>query len=458
MKIIVVGCGKIGSAVIRSLVEEGHDVVAVDIDQEVVETIGDRMDVMTVCGNGVDYDTLSEAGAEDARLIIAATPVDETNILCCFLARRMGTHHSVARIESTDASERELSFIKQQMNISMFLNPAQLVAGELLNMLKLPSGIKAEYFARRSFEMIEFKVSEGSGLDGLSLIELRQKKFKERFLICVVKRGDEVIVTRDGNFVLKNGDRLMLNASPKVIDRLLREMGYIPKDSRSVMLLGGSHTAFHLSHMLTESGANLKIVEIDRQRCRELCEAFPKAVVINADGAHGEVLGEEGLTSCDAFVALTGLDEQNILMAIYASKQNVPKAFAKVDRAEFSALAGELGLDGQVVPTEHVSNVIVRYARAIENSVGNNVETLYKLLGGMAEAVEFNVRPGFKYADMPLVDLNPLMKPGILIGGIVRGNRSIIPSGDDVIKPGDRVIIVVSGHQLLDLSDIFLRA
>ncbi len=454
MKIIVVGCGKIGTSIVAALSAEGHDVTAVDMNEAVLCNLGDQYDVQTLVGYGSDYDTLVEAGAEDCRLFLSVTPSDETNILCCFLARRMGAHHTVARIENTNTSDKELQFIKQQMNISMFLNPSQLVAAELFNMLKLPTGVHADYFARRSFEMIELKLKDEAELDGMTLIEMR-KRFKGKYLICAVGRGDDVYVP-DGFFRLRNGDRITVNASPAEVDRLLPQLGYNTLETNSVMILGGSHTAYHLGKMLLDMGTIVKIIEEDRDRCRDLCESLPNAIIINGDGARGELLYEEGLQDMDAFVALTGMDEENILMAIYADRQQVPKTLAKIDRTEFSTLARQLGLDSQVEPKRLVSDLVLRYARAIENAVGNNVETLYKLMGGKAEALEFNVRQGFKKAGVALLNLNGTLKPNILIGGIVRGSERIIPGPQDSMQVGDRVIVVSSGHTLYDLSDIFI--
>ncbi len=452
MKIVVVGCGKIGTAIIGSLVAEGHDVTAVDINAEVISGITDQYDVMTVQGNGVDCDTLTEAGVADARLFISVTPADEVNILSCFLARRMGAHHTVARIEDPNCSDRELVFIKQQTNVSMFLKPAQLMAGELLNRLQLPSGVHADYFARRAFEMIEVRLRDDSKLNGINLTDMR-KRYKGRYLVCAVARGEDVVIP-DGTFELRGGDRMMLTAEPKEIDKLLKNLGYKAAASQSVMILGGSHTAYQLGNLLIELGAKVKIIEQDRNRCRELCEALPKAVIINGDGTQGELLREEGLLSTDAFVTLTGMDEENLLMAIFASKNQVPRTVCKIDRSDFTYLAEQLGVEEYVSPKRMISDVVIRYARAIENSVGSNVETLYRLLDGRVEAAEFNVRPGFKYDKVTLTELRPKMKPNILIGGILRDTEVIIPGGNDWIQVGDRVVVLAAGQQLYDLSDI----
>lgn len=450
MNIMVVGCGKIGSTILANLVAEGHDVTAVDIDPDVTADISNVYDVRTLCGNGIEYETLEEGDAHLAELFIALTPSDELNMLSCFLAKKMGARHTVARVGNPEFRGHNLAFMKQQLGISMFLNPEQLTASEILNVLKLPIGVKTEYFSRRNFEMIELRLKENSALNGLKLHELHGK-YHTKCLICAVRRGNEVFIP-DGNFELRSGDEINLTASQDEVQKFLSELGYLKKDSRSVMILGGSRTAYYLGSMLLDIGIAVKIVERDRQRCRELCEALPKAVIINADGAKQEILLEEGLLSADAFVSLTGMDEENILMSIFAASQNVPKSLTKIDRNEFIQMGEKLGLDTIISPKDLVSNMIVRYARALQNSLGSNVETMYKLMDGKAEALEFNVRPGFKKVQIPLKYLE--LKPNILIGGIIRGRRTIIPNGEDLFMEGDRVIVLATGHRLYDLADI----
>lgn len=450
MNIVIMGCGKIGGAILASLTAEGHDVTALDRNPEVLSDLANVYDVMTICGSGSDYDTLLEAGVADAELFLAMTVNDELNIMSCFLARKMGAKHTVARISNPEYNGRGLAFIKQQANISMFINPDQVTAAEIFNTLKLPNGIRSEYFSKRNFEMIEMQIKENSPMVGLKLFQVRHR-INAKFLICVVRRGDQVFIP-DGNFELHKGDEINLTASPGEVEKLLRACGYFEKKSRDVMILGGGGPAYYLGRMLSEIHSSVKIIENDRQRCRELCEAIPKAVVINGDGAKQEILLEEGLKSADAFVSLTGIDEENILMSIFATSMDVPKALAKVDRHEFKMMAEKLGLENIVTPKELISNSMVRYARALENSMGSNVETLYKLMDGAAEALEFNVRQNFKKVQIPLKYLD--LKPGILIGGIVRGRRTIIPGGDDVIMEGDRVVVIAAGQRLYDLADI----
>lgn len=452
MNIIVVGCGKIGTTILSSLVAEGHNVVALDSNPNTINEITNLYDAIGICGNGNDCDTLSEAGVEKAELFVAVTGSDEFNMLSCFLARRMGAKHTIARIRNPEYNDQNLGFIKKQLGLSMAINPDLLAAQELFNILKLPSAAKIETFSRRDFEMIELKLRQESVLDGVSLIELR-KKYDVKLLVCVVQRDNEVFIP-DGSFVLKSGDKIGISATTSEILRFLKMLGVMQKQARNIMILGGSRTAYYLSKMLMGIGNTVKIVEKDHKRCIELSETLPNAVIINGDGAGQELLNEEGLSSMDAFISLTGMDEENILISFYAAAQNVPKVISKVNRDEFMYLAEKIGLDCTISPKNIISDILVRYARALENSLGSNVETLYQIMDGKAEALEFNIVADSAVTEIPLKDMK--LKPNTLIAGIMRGRKIIIPSGDDMILPEDKVVIITSGYKLNDISDILL--
>lgn len=452
MNIIVVGCGKIGTTILSSLVAEGHNVVALDSNPNTINEITNLYDAIGICGNGNDCDTLSEAGVEKAELFVAVTGSDEFNMLSCFLAKRMGAKHTIARIRNPEYNDQNLGFIKKQLGLSMAINPDLLAAQELFNILKLPSAAKIETFSRRDFEMIELKLRQESVLDGVSLIELR-KKYDVKLLVCVVQRDNEVFIP-DGSFVLKSGDKIGITATTSEILRFLKMLGVMQKQARNIMILGGSRTAYYLSKLLMGIGNTVKIVEKDHKRCLELSETLPNAVIINGDGAGQELLNEEGLSSMDAFISLTGMDEENILISFYAAAQNVPKVISKVNRDEFMYLAEKIGLDCTISPKNIISDILVRYARALENSLGSNVETLYQIMDGKAEALEFNIVADSAVTEIPLKDMK--LKPNTLIAGIMRGRRIIIPSGDDLILPEDKVVIITSGYKLNDISDILL--
>lgn len=450
MKIIIAGCGKIGITLVENLVNEGHEVVALDSNSDAITDITNVYDVMGVCGSATDCDTLAEAGVEKADLFVAATDADELNMLSCFLAKRMGAAHAIARIRKPEYNDQNLGFMRQQLDLSMSINPEQLAAQELFKVLKLPSAMTVETFSRRNFEMVELRLRPESPMDGLSLSELR-KKYAAKFLVCVVQRGEEVYIP-DGSFVLRAGDRIGVTATPTEIHRFLRMVGVMQKQAKSVMILGASRMAYYLAKMLLDNGTTVKIIDQDRDRCRQFCDLLPGATMIHGESIQQELLLEEGIGSVDAFVALTGIDEENILMAFYANAQNVPKVVAKINHNQLAAMADNLGLDCIISPKKVVVDVLLRYVRALENSIGGQVETLYKLMDGRAEALEFKVQADFEALQIPLKVL--ALKKDILIAGIVRGRKNIIPSGEDVILAGDRVIILAAGRAISTLSDI----
>ena len=450
MKIIIAGCGKIGTTVIGSLVAEGHDIVAIDNTPEVIAELTNIYDVMGLCGNCVDSDILEEAGVEDAELFVAFSGSDELNMLSCFLARKMGAKHTIARIRTPEYNDKSLGLMRRHLEISVAINPERLAAHELLNVLKFPTAVKIETFTRRYLEMIELKLRENSFLDGVKLSDIRSR-FNAKVLVCCIQRDEDVYIP-DGNFVLKSGDKIGIIAPHAELQKLFKGVGHLQKPAKNVLILGGGRVSYYLAEMLGNIGTDVKIIDKDEKTCELLSEALPKATIIHGDGALQEVLMEEGLLNTDAFVALTGIDEENILISKFAETKNVPKVIAKVNREEFAAMAENIGLDTIVSPKKIVSDMLIRYARAIANSVGSNVETLYKLMDGKAEALEFNVKEDSKVIGIALKDLD--IRDNILIGGIIRDRKTIIPGGNDMVLAGDKVIVIAADHRLQDLSDI----
>lgn len=453
MNIVIVGCGKIGSTILSSLLSEGHDIVAVDSDPQVISEISNIYDSMYLCGSGTDCDTLVEAGVERAELFIAVTGSDECNMLSCFIAKRMGAKHTIARVRNPEYSEKSFGFMRQQLDISMIMNPDLLSAQDMYYTLKLPGAVKIEYFARRSFEMVELRLKEDSPLCGVKLHELR-RKFDAKFLVCAVQRGENVVIP-DGNYVLEPGDRIELTAAPSEISKLLKLLGIVQKQSKSVMILGASRAAYYLARMLLNSGTSVTVIEKDHQRCQHFSEFLPGATVICSDGSQQELLMAEGLTSRDAFISLTGMDEENILVSYFALSQGVPKVITKVNRDEMRSTAERLGLDSMISSRYVSSNMVSRYARALQNSLGSNMEALYRILDGNAEAIEFTVHSDCAVTGIPLSKMR--LRSGILIAGVIRGRKTIIPSGTDCIYVGDHVIVLATGRQIHALSDILLQ-
>ncbi len=450
MRIIVVGCGKIGVTIVSNLAGEGNDVVAIDTSPQVISEVTNLYDVMGVCGNGADSDILNEAGIEKAELFVAVTDSDELNMLSCFIARGMGAKNTIARIRNPEYNDNSLVFLKEQLGLSRAVNPELITAREIYNIIRFPSAVNVETFSGKHIEMVELRLRENSILNGIKLVDMR-KYFDSKVLICAVQRDEDIFIP-DGNFELKSGDKIGITAAPNELLKFLREMGTLQKRAHSVMLIGASRIAYYLAKMLLASGYDVKIIDSDRETCEKFSDLLPGAVMICGDGASQDVLLEEGIASTDAFVALTGMDEENILISFFASFHKVPKVIAKVNSQELASMAEKLGLECIVSPQRFVSDVLSRYARALKNSLGSNVETLYKIMDGKAEALEFSVRNEFEYINVPLKDMS--LKKNILIAGIIRGRKTIIPTGNDVILSGDRVVVLAAGHMLNDLADI----
>lgn len=454
MKIIIVGGGKVGKTIIESMLKEKHEVILVDNDPAVVGNVTNLYDVMGICANGTEYEKLLEAGADKADLFIAVTGSDELNMLSCFAAKKIGARHTVARVRNSEYNTASWGFMKQQLEISMAVNPEKLAAEAIYDILKLPSATKVESFTARSFEMIEIIVKKGSAIDGMTLVDLR-KKFSEKFLVCVVQRENDVFIP-NGTFKVLSGDKIGVMVTNDDAHSILKKFGYPAKEAKNIMLIGASKTALYLADMLIKGRSSVKIIEKDPEVCDIVCERLSsKASVVCGDGMSREILLEEGVDGLDALVALTDRDEENILISFYALSKQVQKVIAKVNRNELSSISENLGLETTFSPKNIVADILVRYARAIGNSIGSKVETLYSLFGGNAEALEFNVEQDFEFADVPIKKLET--KPGILVAGITRGNEALIPGGDDCILSGDKVIVVAKGERLCNLSDILKR-
>lgn len=451
MRVIVVGCGKIGKSVLDSMADEHHDIVAIDNDPEVISYVTNTYDVMAVCGNATSRELLNAAQVSKCDLFIAVTQSDEVNMLSCFLAKKMGARHTVARIRESEYNEEGLAFLTKQLELSMALNPEQLTAESFFDLLKLPSAVSVDNFAGKKIQILELILRENSKLCNVVLSDLR-KKCPAEFLVCAVKRGNETFIP-NGAFCLQAGDRVAFMVKRSDSHKFLKAIGLVQKQGRDVMILGGSSTAYYLAKLLSANNYSVKVIEKDESRSVEFAEKVSENVtVICGDGMNQDILWEEGIQSTDALVALTGKDEENILISFYAISQQVPKVISKVNHNELAVLAEKLGLDCVVSPQKIVANVLTRYARALNASGESKMETLYSLMDGNVEALEFAVLPDCSLIGVPLKNLE--LKNNLIIAGIIRGKESIVPSGEDVILEGDRVIVVATQSHLYDLSDV----
>lgn len=451
MRVIVVGCGKIGKAVLESMEEERHDIVAIDNDPQVIEQIANTFDVMAVCGGATSTEMLLKAGVSDTDLFIAVTESDEVNMLSCFLAKRMGAKYTVARIRETEYNDDSLQILKKELDLSMSLNPELLTAQALYDILKMPSAVNVDNFAGKMVQLLEIVVHDNSPIANKTLQDIR-KKSSAPFVACVVQRGDQVYIPT-GAFELKADDKVAFMVKRNDSNKFVKSAGLAQKQGHDVIIMGGSTVACYLAKLLASNGFNAKIIEKDEAKCAVIAEKLPSsATVIYGDGTNQDLLWEEGIKSTAAFVALTGNDEENILMSFYCNNEHVPKVITKVSHPSMRSLAEKLGLYTTVCPQKFVADTLKRYARALNNSLASKVEAMYNLMDGKAEALEFAVLSESDIIGVPLKDLN--LKPNFIIAGIIRGKETIIPTGSDCIKIGDRVIVVAMGSHLYDLSEI----
>ena len=449
MNIIIVGAGKVGTTIADQLSSENHNITIIDLNQKKVEEAEEEFDAMGIVGNGASHQVQVEAGVMDAELLIAVTGSDELNLLCCLIAKKTGDCQTIARVRNPIYS-KEVNFIKRQMGLSVVINPELTAAQEISQLLRLPYAKKVDTFARGRVEMIKFRMNPELHMDGLQVADIISK-MKCDIMICGVERQGQVVIP-NGDFVLKNNDLVSMMAVPKETAKFFRKMGIPTHQAKSTLIVGGGTIAYYLAKQLLEMRVDVRIIEQNKERCEMLSEQLPEATILQGDGTDKEFLLEEGLMHTDSFVALTNMDEENLMLALLARKYSNAKLIAKVNRIHFEEVVDELDIDSVIYPKNLAADHIVRYTRAMQNSLGSNVETLYKILDGQAEALEFVIREDSSVTNQRLMDL-PL-KDHLLVCYISRYGKLKMARGQDMLKVGDSVIIVTTHKGLHDITDI----
>ena len=452
MKILIVGLGKVGYAIAQQLEGENHDLTLVDANVEALSRAENSIDAMFVVGNGAGVGTLLQAGVREADLVVAVPENDEVNLICCLMAKKLGAKRTVARVRNPEYF-REAAVLRREIGLDMTINPEYAAAQEVARILRVPAAFSVESFARGLVELIGFQVTDGMALAGVSLFEYNRRN-PGSILVCAAKRGSEIIVP-NGNFVPLPGDLVYIIGSPSETTRVLKSTAKDVARVRRVSILGGGRIALYLAWALEYTGARLTIVERSGERCLDLAEKLPKATVIQGDGTDHELLDTEGIFECDAFVPLTGRDEENLLMALSAQHAGVKKVLPKMSRPNYMEVLRQLGLETVISPKDITANYISSYVRGLANSQGSAVESLHKILDGAMEAVEFTAGSATHFLDTPLKDLR--FRRGLLVAAIVHDNKVEIPGGNSQIHNGDRVIVVAEHLFLKDLNDILER-
>lgn len=450
MNIVIVGAGKVGLNLVRHLSMEEHNITVIDKDPKLIEYAVNNYDVLGICGNGANFELQKEAGVEKARLLIAATSSDEVNVMCCMIAKKVGARHTIARVRNPEYS-RQLHFLKEELGLSMAVNPELEASNEISRILRFPSAIKIDAFSKGRVELAEIRIKENNPLIGKPVSDIYDE-YKVEILVCAVRRKDEVFIP-SGDFVIEKDDKISITASRKHLSSFMKQLRMYEHSAKNTMIIGGGRIGYYLASQLIELGFRVKIIEIDHERCLELSRLLPKAEIICADGTDKEVLLENGVEQQDSVVCLAQIDEENIITSLYVSSLGVKKTVTKVNRVSDEVLSS-IGVESVISPKNLAANRIVRYIRALSNSDGSGVKTMYELVDGKVEALEFQIDSEKEYTSVMFKDLP--IKDNILICCLIRHNKLVFPRGDDTMEVGDTVIVLTNGQmKMTSLSDIF---
>lgn len=448
MKIIVVGFGKVGYVLADQLNNEGHDLTVIDLNENRMQYAISQLDIQAITGNGTSYRTQMEAGIQNSDLLIAVTDHDEINLLSCLIAKKAGNCHTIARVRNPEYS-KEINFIKEELGLSMSINPERAAAMEIVHLIQIPSAMEIDTFARGRVNLIKFRVPTGSPILN---IKVSDNALLKDCLLCVVQRYDKSIIIPDGNTVLREGDIVSVIVPLNKIFRFFSSIGIKTRPIKDVLIVGGSTIAYYLAETLIKSRINVKIIEQKQSRCEELSALLPEAMIICGDASNRGVLDEEGIKNTDAFVSLTNLDEENIMLSLYANKISSAKIITKINKIDFEEVISDMPIGSIICPKNITAEGIIRYVRSMQNSSEGNMETLYRMMDNRVEALEFIVREDSAVTNTPLMNLN--LKENLLICCINRNGRIITPSGKDVILKGDSVVIVTTKLGLNNIRDI----
>ena len=450
MNIIIVGCGKVGYALAEQLNDEGHEITIIDKNEEVLNAATDALDVMGIVGNGSSYRVQKEAGIEQAHLLIAVTDKDEVNLLSCLIARKAGKCSTIARVRNPEYYE-EIGFIREELGLSLSINPEWAAAYEIAKLIQIPSALELDSFAKGRINLMKIRIPVNSALDGIMVRDIPVKVGKD-ILVCIVERRHEVIIP-DGSCMLQAGDAISIILPLRNASHIFQKIGVSSKPIKNVMIAGGGTISYYLAKILLSSKVKVKIVEKEKSRCEELSELLPKATIINGDATDKSVILEEGIKQSDAVASLTNLDEENILLSLYADKVSDAKVITKINKIAFEEIIGDMPVGSVICPKNLTAEQIIQYIRAKQNSFGSNVETMYRMVDNKVEALEFKVGSNSKrIAGIPIENLK--LKDSLLICCIFRKGSIMTPTGKDMIMPGDNVIVVTTHKGLKDLEDI----
>ncbi len=447
MRIVIVGAGKVGAVLCADLSREGHEITLIEQKEDRLQTLMEQYEILGVQGNGAFYDVQMEAGVDKADMFISVTPMDEVNIISCVIAKKLGAQHAIARVRTPEHAAH-MGFVRDNLGITRMINPDLEAAQEIYRMIRYPSALSVEPFAGNRINLVELLVTEDSVLSGIDLAGMRKKY--QSLLVCMVVRGEDTIIPK-GNTVLQKGDRVFVIGKPQDMGTLYRQMGMVDR-IRSVLVVGGGRICRYLLELLREWKLDIKVIERNLEAAEDLAVSFPEVSVIHADGTDQGMLDSENIQGYDCVVSLTGIDEENILVSMFAASRGVPRNITKVNRTNLLDMMRGMGLQSVITPADIVTTNLVRVVRAISNSEGSKVEALYRLKGSTAEVLLFRLPDNPSLVGKPIKELD--LKPGTLIAAILDGQKMRIPTGNDVMKAGQHALVVTSKGAWEDIEEI----
>lgn len=447
MKIIILGVGRVGETLVKSLINEGHDIITIDKNEKALNTVANKYDVKGIVGGGLERAILIDAGIEEADIFISCTSRDEMNILACILAKKLGAKRTIARVRDPEYF-KEMENMRSDLGLDLVFNPELRTAIEISNILEFPSARNVESFAGGKARLVEFQITEHNPLVGKSIKEIStSNNFK--VLFAMVTRGNKVFIP-NGDFKIEKNDTIHILSTEQELALFCKGLKLFKPRVKGVFIVGGGKIGYYLAKELLNKKVNVKVLENDEARCRELSEELISATILQGDGTDQETLDEENFKGCDAFVTLTGVDEENIIMSLYAIQNGVGKVITKIERQNVVSMVKKLGLDSIISPEFAIANHIIKFVRSHNAENGSGLKTLYKL-GGKVEAVEFEVDDTFEYINKPLKKMK--VKHGVLIGGVSRAGQFEIANGDTMFYYGDKVVLFTT-KRVNSLSEI----
>ena len=449
MKIVIAGIGKFGDYLTRQLAKENNEITVIDINFTGKEALINNEDINNIEGNALDVKILEEAGVQNSDLLIASMKEDSENVMCALLARKLGVKNTIARIRRPEYID-SLNMIKEPLGLSMIISPKQLTANQIAQTLSIPSAIETTSFFKGRIYVISLKLKEDSKYIGQSIKEISQK-LNGNIIVCAIEREDSVVIP-NGETIIQAEDKIHITGTRKDINSFLRYGNLIQDKTRQVMIVGGSDISKYLANQLADTDMKIKIIEPNKEVALELAETLDNVLVINADPSDEQTLFEEGIQETDAFVALTGIDEENIVYSMFASSQKVPKVITKINHINLSGITQMAKIDAVVSPHKIAANQVVQYVRAMEKGKSSSCESIYNFGDNIFEMIEFKVKEDFKGINKKIEELK--LQDDTLIGAIQRGKNIIYPQGKDEIKLNDTVLVICRNNKVKELNDM----